>query len=317
MSYISKLGLGGSKFGSISGLPMSDSESLIQRAWTKGIRFYDTANIYGQGDSERAMAPLLKLGDDVIVGTKGGYSMPQGASGSKGANRIKIILRHLIKKLHFLKRLLLKVRSRTTSTQNFSYEYLKAAAEESASRLGVTQLPLYMLHSPSKEDLMKGEGLASLYRLKQEGLISQIGVALLDVFDLKSVTNSNELDCIQVQLNILSPASSFSFLKTIKESSDIQIVVRQPYAGGLLIHTSIENENENTYMHALHQCAKGHQLTVPDLALMTMLHCPFIDKVLVGTTKEVHLDKNIEIANSSFTIDAYNEVMELMQKFEK
>jgi len=74
-----------------------------------------------------------------------------------------------MKRLGFLKKFLIAVRSRATSNQNFSYEFLKSTAEKSAARLGVSQLPLYMIHSPSQKDLINGEEINSLIRLKEEG----------------------------------------------------------------------------------------------------------------------------------------------------
>ena len=73
---ISRLGLGCSRIGSFNN-PLSDRDALrlVQSALDMGVRVLDTANVYGQGDSERVIGRALKgRRDDAFVVTKCGMS---------------------------------------------------------------------------------------------------------------------------------------------------------------------------------------------------------------------------------------------------
>ena len=56
---------------------------------------------------------------------------------------------------------------------------------------------------------------------------------------------------------------------------------------------------------------------ISEMALLTMLYCPYIDIVLVGTTKEINLEKNIKIANTSFTNESYEQIMSVVENFDR
>ena len=96
--FVSKLCFGAMTFGGkgtvfevIGGLSQKDSDSLIGQTIDAGINFFDTANVYGQGDSETQLAKAL--GDrrkDVIIATKVFGRMGQGAN-QVGLSRLHIM----------------------------------------------------------------------------------------------------------------------------------------------------------------------------------------------------------------------------------
>ena len=69
-----RLGLGCSRIGSFnSPYSISDSIALIRRAFELGITLIDTANVYGQGDSESAIGRALRgHRDEAVIVTKAG-----------------------------------------------------------------------------------------------------------------------------------------------------------------------------------------------------------------------------------------------------
>ena len=69
-----RLGLGCSRIGSFNNpCSVSDSIALIRRAFELGITLFDTANIYGQGDSESAIGRALRgHRDEAVIVTKAG-----------------------------------------------------------------------------------------------------------------------------------------------------------------------------------------------------------------------------------------------------
>ena len=311
MSYLNKLGLGGAKLGSVSGLASSASKKLLETAYGEGIRFFDTANIYGQGDSERFMGCLLLKDPELVIGTKGGYTLLTGLVSTSSGSGVKLIARAVVSQMGFLKKWMIRYRTKKTSTQDYSYEALLNAASASAKRLNVDCLPLYMLHSPSIEELKSGVGLMSLQKLKREGRVSRTGLALLNVSDIDHIKDVAELDYIQVGLNLLSAKSDFEKLKSFKAKTGVVVVVRQPFAGGLLLH-DIKSDDDVRVLK-LSKCAVDEGMSLEVLSLLTLLHCPFVDKVIVGTTKESHLRRNIDTAKMSLSDTIYTDVMKIIE----
>jgi len=96
--FVSKLCFGAMTFGGkgtifevIGGLSQKDSDSLIGQTIDAGINFFDTANVYGQGDSETQLAKAL--GDrrkDVVIATKVFGRMGEGAN-NVGLSRLHIM----------------------------------------------------------------------------------------------------------------------------------------------------------------------------------------------------------------------------------
>src|SRR5258707_11544878 len=70
------LGLGCSRLGSIFGGDDTATRTLFAAARDTGVTFFDTADIYGQGDSERLIGRLLPRTGDIVVATKIGQRWP-------------------------------------------------------------------------------------------------------------------------------------------------------------------------------------------------------------------------------------------------
>jgi aryl-alcohol dehydrogenase-like predicted oxidoreductase len=302
-----KLGLGGAMLGSVSGLSLAKSVELLELAYEKGIRYFDTANIYGQGDSERAIGQLYNKHNDCVFSSKAGYRMP--TSGSSKGSLVKKLARIAVKKMPFLKKRLMKMRSSAVSAQDFSFESVSSSLADSLERLQVKQIPIFMLHSPSKIILENKSFCSVLEKLKQEGKIRKSGLALISVEDIFKLNQLDIIDVLQVELNLLSPMEHFAFLKEIKEKYDITIVARQPFASSKLIHG---NDESNECMRELKSLAENSGLSLAQLALSGLASLPFIDQVLVGTTKEANLLKNVEYMSAELPEPVVLEIQNIL-----
>lgn len=82
---VSEISLGTMMFGAQTG--EADSLSILDFAHEHGVNFWDTANIYNQGESERIVGKALKgRREDVILATKASYPM-EGRMNSGGLSR--------------------------------------------------------------------------------------------------------------------------------------------------------------------------------------------------------------------------------------
>src|SRR3990172_11998987 len=77
----SVIGVGCARIGSILGrTDRAQAERLIASAVERGVNFFDTADIYGQGESERMLGATLKAHRDrVIIASKAGKRLPAAA----------------------------------------------------------------------------------------------------------------------------------------------------------------------------------------------------------------------------------------------
>ncbi len=79
---VSQICLGAMMFGGATN--EEDSIRIIQRGFDAGINFFDTANVYNQGESERILGKAIRaVRDEVVIATKG-----RGAMGSHSASEL-------------------------------------------------------------------------------------------------------------------------------------------------------------------------------------------------------------------------------------
>ena len=290
---IDKIGLGCSKIGSVSGIAGIDAEKLLKTAFEKGIKRYDTANIYGQGESERLLGNLMKItGKEILVTTKAGYQMPNMMTSNK-FSWLKPLIRSCVTKIPFLKNQLMKVRGAVGRQQNFQEDYILKCINNSLKSLGQDTLDEFLLHNPSSDDLSKGNIFAVLTNIKKKKLANKTGLTLSSPDDQKYIMPESEIDLVQVELNLLSKGEHFEQIAQLKNRCAVEIVVVQPFAGGKLL---APHNQMTSRLKAVAQIASKNGLNMKELALKFLLQNPLINRVLFGTTNTAHLEDNLRIA---------------------
>ena len=135
---VSVLGIGCGRVGSISNpVPMREIEATLEAAVAAGVNLFDTANIYGQGDSERTLARLLRrYRERMFVVTKVG-----GRHGRYAGliRQVKPLLRLVARSRPNLRGAVVKARTATV-IHDFSALDLRQAIDASRRRLGLDQL---------------------------------------------------------------------------------------------------------------------------------------------------------------------------------
>ncbi|MCB0137847.1 MAG: aldo/keto reductase, partial [Caldilineaceae bacterium] len=130
------------------------SMAALHKAVDEGVNFIDTADVYGDGRSERLVARLKRErpGDQIFVATKAGRRLnPHVADG-------------------------------------YNYENLRAFVERSLQNLEMESLDLVQLHCPPSEVYDRPEVFDALDRLVQEGKIRYYGVSVEKVSEaLKAI----------------------------------------------------------------------------------------------------------------------------------
>jgi aryl-alcohol dehydrogenase-like predicted oxidoreductase len=193
------------------GKKIDDDEAIrmLKRAYDLGINFYETADMYGKGKSEKLIARTFKdMRNEVIYSTKWGYDMYNAEQ--VGHNEIP---------------------------QKHNPEYLGYALQKSLERLQTDYIDVYSLHNP-KIDAIKNDNLfLSLDSFVHSGKIKSHGVALGPAIGWEhegvlAMENRN-ITCLQTVYNILEQDPGRILLDTAKKY-DVGIIVRVPDASGVL-----------------------------------------------------------------------------------
>lgn len=192
--------IGGNKHGHSYG-PTDNAESLrtIDQALDLGCNFFDTADLYGHGLSEKLLGQALeKRRHECIIATKVGGDFYHGP-------------------FH----------------QNFDHDYIRMALEKSLERLRTDYIDLYQLHNPPLMMLERGANYAILDELKQAGKIRHYGVSVHDAYEGVMAIETGKPDVVQVAYNLLRQDPRED-LFPLAEEHQIGLIIREPLANGML-----------------------------------------------------------------------------------
>ncbi len=179
---------------------VNDDESLaaMRRALDKGVNFIDTADVYGDGRSERLIAKLLKERPRQFkVATKAGRRLsPHVASGYTPAN-------------------------------------IEAFVDRSLKNLGVDTLDLVQLHCPPTEVYYQPALFDGLAAIAKKGKVRFWGVSVEKVEEALKAINYDVVATVQIIFNAFRLRPAELFFREAK-AHDIGVLARVPLASGLL-----------------------------------------------------------------------------------
>lgn len=219
------IGLGCSRLGSVLGASPEESVRLIRSAYEAGVRFYDTSDIYGQGESEWMLGRTLKGRDDVVLCTKIGKRLAT-------SKRLLLPLKSLIRRFAGMST---SVRSGVRTARSkpmptcWTPAYLRSALEKSLRNTGRERLDVLMLHSPSAEVIAAGEALDVLEAARKAGRIGMIGISIDDVAAAGAALADPRVRVLQVPLH--PGDGSYDAILARANAAGVAIVAREVLGG--------------------------------------------------------------------------------------
>lgn len=193
------LALGCAKIGSAL-TPLNERETLalLRRAHELGIRDFDTASIYGQGDSERFIGKALGEHRHTLrIATKGGQLL----------SAKQALLAHFKGPIRFLAARTGRVRQGVADARGrgvpkcFEAAYIESSLEGSLRRLGTDHVDTYYLHSPEVSALADESLKGMLRRARASGRVRQIGVSCDDLDLALAAATDPDIDVVQFALS--------------------------------------------------------------------------------------------------------------------
>lgn len=297
---VSALGLGCMGMSASYG-PTDDTTSLevIQRAYDRGITFFDTADMYGNGANEQLLGHGIRsFRDKIILATKCGIKFI--------GDECKI-----------------------DNTPN----YIKQSCEASLRRLGVETIDLYYLHRYNP-DVALHESMGALLDLVKEGKVKHIGLSEVDAETLEKAHQilGDSLIALQTEYSIANSEFAETVLPTCKKLG-VSFIPYSPLGRGLLSgkikdakafkeSTAVEYRavlpqfQSDLLMHnlflikAIEAIAKRKKCTVAQLSLAWLLAQGDDIIPIPGTKKLEYLEENI----GSLNVILSNQDLELIEK---
>jgi aryl-alcohol dehydrogenase-like predicted oxidoreductase len=197
---VSEISLGTWAFGGDWGpVGEDDAYAALNRAVELGVNFLDTADVYGDGRSERLIGRLLKdrPNDEILVATKAGRRLDPHTS------------------------------------EGYDHENLSAFVERSLDNLGVEALDLLQLHCPPSETYRRDSTFEALDRLKEAGKLKNYGVSVEKVEEARVALDYPGVATVQIIFNIFRQKPAEEFFP-LAEERGVGILARVPLASGLL-----------------------------------------------------------------------------------
>lgn len=177
----------------------NESKQAIGAALDAGIQFFDTADVYGAGHSERIVGEALKGRNDIFVATKFGnqFNEENKQITGKGADR----------------------------------SYIRKAVQASLRRLQRDVIDLYQLHIDDLDGAQAQETQAALEELVKEGLIRGYGWSSDHPNHSRQWIGGKNYRSIQHDLNLFTPATE---TLAIVDQHNMLSINRAPLAMGML-----------------------------------------------------------------------------------
>ena len=197
---VSEISLGtwalGGEWGTVSD---AEAYATLNRAVDLGVNFLDTADVYGDGHSEKLIGRLLKErpSEEIFVATKAGRRLD----------------------LH--------------TAEGYNYENLSRFAERSLKNLGVEALDLLQLHCPPTAVYRQDETFEALDRLQEVGKLKNYGVSVEKVEEARLALGYPGVKTVQIIFNIFRQKPAVEFFPLAEERS-VGVLARVPLASGLL-----------------------------------------------------------------------------------
>ncbi len=309
---LTALGFGGSKVGNLYG-PVSDSDAFdaVDKSYTAGVRYFDTAPLYGNGLGEQRMGRALsgRPRQEFVLSTKVGRLLDPLPSGhtlpSDDAHRLPFQVRY-----------------------DYSYDGVMRSMDESLQRLNLDRIDLALIHDIDPHNQAGDQGLRfreamegaypALAKLRDNGTITAVGVGVNDWEVCAACLEAADFDCFLLagRYTLLEHDSLTTFLPNC-EQRGVGIIVGAPYNSGILARGPV---NGTTYFDAvpppeivdkvrrMQLIAASHKASLAAVALQFPLAHPVVASVLPGMKSAADVHRTLAMFDEKLPEDLWLEL---------
>ena len=214
---VTRLGLGCAPLGGLfTAVEQAQAYATVERAWQLGVRYFDTAPLYGNGLSERRTGHVLagKPRADFTLSTKVGRLLRPGGGDSQ------------------------QIWGEPGDEEpvfDFSAGGVVTSYAESLARLGLDRADILHIHDPDEHCTQAAtEALPALVRLREQGRVGAVSVGMNQTKVLTELVGTGELDCVLLAGRYsLLDQSGLELLELCGERG-VSVIVGGVYNSGIL-----------------------------------------------------------------------------------
>lgn len=285
---VSELCLGAMTFGgkgyweAVGKVPQEEASSLVARAIDGGINFFDTANVYSEGESEKMLGQALKgRRHEVVLATK------VFGRTDEGVNSLGLSRAHIMQQV-----------------------------DESLTRLQTDYIDLYQIHGYDPLTPLD-ETLRALDDLVRSGKVRYIGCSNLTAWQLMKALGISDkhglarFESIQSYYTIAGRDLEREVIPLVQDQQ-VGVMVWSPLAGGLLSgkfsrdsegpqdarrasfdFPPVDRERAFNVVDVMREVAQEHEVSVAQIALAWLLHQPAVTTIIIGAKRLEQLEDNL------------------------
>lgn len=298
---VSEIGMGCAALG--GGIyQKNDREAVaaLNDALDAGVTFFDTANTYSAGHSERLIGRAFKgRRDQVIIASKAGMRYSPAV---RLAIRFKYLLTPLRGWLGPATPALNRIKY-GDKRGAFSSKHITESIHGSLKRLGTDYIDLYQLHNPPPQELERDDLCEPLEKLKQQGKIRAYGISCKEIAHAR-LAMRHPIATVQVAYSLLDQQARSECLPVAGERN-IGVIARLPFAQGLLTGALGETKAEQIAMSRADIAARKARAgrfrflatdrrTLAQAALQFVLQTSGVSVTIPGMSSRRHLHENLK-----------------------
>ncbi len=300
---VTRMGLGGAPLGALSG---DDGRAVAvataRRAYELGIRFFDTAPLYGRGKSERFYGQALSEydRDSYILSSKVGRVLDLDAPSPTTAD----------------------VYAETPPYDvrfDFSRDGVLRSIEESIERLGLDRIDVALIHDPDDHwEQAITEAYPTLAELRSQGVVGAIGAGMNQWRMLARFAREGDFDCFLLagRYTLLDHSGLEELLPLCAEKR-ISAILGGPYNSGVL---ASDLGADTTYFYErtppdvletakrIAVICERHGVPLKAAALQFGLAHPAVAATIPGARNPAEVEENLAMASLDLPPDLWNEL---------
>ena len=299
---VTRLGLGTAPLGGMY-TPVGDAAATatVDRAWDLGLRFYDTAPLYGYGLSERRLGGALaaRPRDSYVLATKvGRLLVPAGAA--DGAQEFWT------------------EESGVEPVFDYSYDATMRSVDDSLRRLGADRIDVLHIHDPDDHYEQAIDGAyRALAELRAQGVIGAVGAGMNQGAMLARFARDGDFDCFLLagRYTLLDQSGLDELLPLCAEKT-ISVVAGGVYNSGLLADPRPGAPYDYQPAPAdlldraiaIGQVCARHGVPLKAAAIQFPFGHPAVATVVIGARSPEEIDENVRMLTHPIPDDLWSEL---------
>jgi len=309
---LTALGCGGTAMGNMyKAVGEEEAQATLTAAWDAGIRYFDTAPLYGHGLSEHRFGTAMR-GFGVTpfsLSTKVGWRLYPARGADTAAGLFENVP-------PFMRRL------------DYSYDGTMRSFEDSMQRLGIDKVDILLIHDcdrrnqgddyPARFKEAMAGSYKALLKLREEGVVKAIGCGLNEWESCEAFARAGDFNCFLLagRYTLLDQESLDTFLPLCVQRG-IGIVLGGPYNSGILITGAVPGAYYD-YAPAKPEilervqkieavCAR-HKVPLKAAALQFPLHHSVITSIIPGMRSPEEVSENLALIAQKIPDDFWREL---------